>query len=76
MEAGTATPEQEEAWTLIRAVTERIKEADHFLAGTELYRDKTLAGVDFNRLLQFMTDLHEAKDIQSYVEHIDLTSPK
>lgn len=69
-EAGTAGPEQAEAWALLQRVTEEIKDREHFLAGAELYRDKTLAGVDFNRLLRFLTDLHEAKD-ESYREFVE-----
>ena len=79
VENGDATPEQEEAWALIQTVTERIKTEDHFLAGTELYRDRTVSDLDFNRLLRFLTDLHSAKDTELgvYVERInDLPPPK
>lgn len=74
-EAGEATPEQAEAWRLIQGVAEQVKAEDHYLAGTERYRDRTLAGLDFNRLLRFMTVLHEAGESPEYVEHIDPPSP-
>lgn len=73
VEAGTATPEQQEAWTLIQSVVEQVKEMDHFLARTDLYRDKIISGIDFNRLLRFLTDLNEAKD-DAYREWIDRRS--
>ena len=67
VENGTATPEQAEAWTLLQTVTEQIKEEDLFIARTDRYRDKTVAGIDFNRLLRFLTDLHDAKDLSGYL---------
>ena len=48
-------------------LTEQIKEEDLFIARTDRYRDKTVAGIDFNRLLRFMTDLHDAKDLSGYL---------
>ncbi len=71
VEAGTATPEQREAFGLLQAVAARVKDEDHFLAGAELYRDKTIADLDFNRLLRFLTDLHEAKESPDDWEFID-----
>jgi hypothetical protein len=71
VETGEASPEQAEAWALLQSVTEYVKEGDHFLARTDLYRDKTLAGIDFNRLLRFMTALHEAEDLSGYFERIE-----
>ena len=77
VENGEATPEQAEAWALLQTVTERIKTEDHFLAGTELYRDKTVSGLDFDRLLRFLTDLHNAEDPEAaYAEHIDALPPR
>lgn len=71
VENGTATPEQAEAWALLQTVTGEIRTAEHFLARTDLYRDKTLAGIDFNRLLRFLTALHNAEDLSGYFEHIE-----
>ena len=70
-EAGTASSEQQEAWALIQSVVEQLKETDHFLARTDLYRDRALSGIDFNRLLHFLTDLNAAKD-DAYRENIDM----
>lgn len=72
VEAGTADPEQQEAWALIRSLTEQIKETDCFLAGAERCRDKTVSGIDFNRLLRFLTDLNEGGRDDAYREMIDL----
>lgn len=63
VEADEAAPEQREAFNLLLTVAERVKSEEHFLAGAELYRDKTVAGLDFNRLLRFMTELHEGKEL-------------
>ena len=71
VEDGTATPEQQEAWALIQTLTEQIKEEEYFPARSDLYRDKTLAGIDFNRLLRFLNDLNEGKDLSRYAEHIE-----
>ena len=71
VETGEAAPEQAEAWALLQSVTEHIKEEEYFLARTDLYRDKTLAGIDFNRLLRFLSDLNEGKD-DDYRELIEL----
>lgn len=71
VEDGTATPEQREAWALIQTVAEQIKEEEYFPARSDLYRDKTLAGIDFNRLLRFLNDLNEGKDLSRYAEHIE-----
>ena len=71
VEDGTATPEQQEAWALIQTVAEQIKEEEYFPARSDLYRDKTLAGIDFNRLLRFLNDLNEGKDLSRYAEHIE-----
>ena len=68
VENGTAIPEQTEAWALLQTVTEEIKQKDLFIARTDLYRDKTIAGIDFNRLLRFLTELHEAEDLSGYIE--------
>ena len=70
-EAGTASSEQQEAWALIQSVVEQLKETDHFLARTDLYRDRVISGIDFNRLLHFLTDLNAAKD-EAYRENIDM----
>ena len=61
VEAGEATPEQREAFALLQTVAERVKTSNRFLAGAELYRGRTLAGMDFDRLWTFMNDLHENK---------------
>ena len=60
-----------------RLLGERIKIEDHFLAGTELYRDKTVSDLDFNRLLRFLTDLHSAEETELgvYVERINDLPP-
>ena len=71
VEEGAATEEQKEVWTLLQSVTERIKSEEHFLAGTELYQGKALADLDLDRLLRFLTDLHEARELElGYVEHV------
>lgn len=72
VEDGTATPEQQEAWALIQTLTEQIKETEHFLARTDLYRDKTVSGIDFNRLLRFLTELNEGRKDSDYWEFIDM----
>ena len=70
VEDGTASLEQREAWALIQSVVEQIKETDYFLARTDLYRDKTVSGIDFNRLLHVMTDLNEGRKDDAYREKI------
>ena len=67
VEAGEASAEQREAFELLQTVAERVKTSNRFLAGAELYRGRTLAGMDFDRLWTFMNDLHENKP-EAYYE--------
>ena len=70
VEAGEATPEQREAFALLRQICARIKAEDSFLAGAEDYRSKVLGGVDFSRLERFLHNLHENKWEQYQVDDI------
>lgn len=67
VETGEADPEQRELFELLQTVAERVKTSERFLAGAELYRGRTLGGVDLDRLWKFMSDLHENKP-EAYYE--------
>lgn len=69
--SGEADAEQREAFALLGQVAERVKDSERFLAGSELYQGRSLAGLDFNRLLRIMTDLHLQHDLSPYYETLE-----
>ncbi len=53
-----ATAEQIEVFELIQAIVSDIKENTSYITGADSYRDKTVDGIDFSRLYDFLEDMH------------------
>lgn len=62
-----ATPEQAELYSFLKELEDRIEQDEHFIAGSEEYCDKVIAGADLGRLADFLFNIHDNR-IEEYVE--------
>lgn len=58
VDAKQSTSEQEKAFELIQTIRRIIKEAGVFNAGSERYKELSIAGIDFVRLYTFLNNIH------------------
>lgn len=63
---GKANAEQKEAYDLIQTIRAAILEENNFIASAEKYKGKTIGGIDFSRLYDFLEIIHESKWGDSY----------
>ena len=58
VDEGTATPEQQEAYKLLREVSKKLDgEEWNFALGSETYKDTVIGTIDFGRLAKMVNDL-------------------
>ncbi len=62
VEQGKADAGQQEAFRQLESITQAIKSENSFIAQAEAYKDKTIGGIDFGRLYNFLK-AYETDDI-------------
>lgn len=64
--SGRAAAEQIEAFELIQSIVRNIKENVSYIDNADSYRDKTVGGIEFSRLYNFLEDIHNNR-IEDYL---------
>lgn len=65
--SGIATDAQNELYQTISLIVESIKTEETFLAGSDEYKDRTIADVELSRLYAFLKNIHN-NDLTAYQE--------
>ena len=68
IDAGEATQQQTEAFSLISSARQKIKAENCFIAGIESYRNQNVGGIDFSRLAAFLEAIHENRASGIYTD--------
>ena len=71
---GTASEEQNKAFTQIQQIRQAIKQQNFFLAEADSYRDIIVGGIDFSRLYSYLSALHNG-DLTGYTGGEKVNAP-
>ena len=69
-ENGSADEGQTEAFELIKQIAADCMEQETYIADADSYKEKTVGGIDFGRLYQFLYNIHINNDAQYIVNPI------